>query len=113
MTQLWMFTGQGALVPGSARELYEANAVFKEALSRYAGVLEAKMEVPLLKLLLSAEAGVAELVQETQYAQPALVALQLAQLAMWRSRGVRPAVVLGHSVGEFAAAVAAGVMEEE
>ncbi|RYZ47136.1 MAG: amino acid adenylation domain-containing protein, partial [Myxococcaceae bacterium] len=110
---LWMFTGQGSLVPGCARELYEANAVFKEALNRYAGVLETKMEVPLLKLLLSAESGLAELVQETQYAQPALVALQLAQLAMWRSRGVRPAVVLGHSVGEFAAAVAAGVMEEE
>ena len=90
-----------------------ANAVFRDALDRYAAVLESKVEVPLLKLLLSDEKDVAELVQETQYAQPAIVALQLAQVAMWRARGMRPAVVLGHSVGELAAAMVAGVMTEE
>ena len=109
MTLLWMFTGQGSLVPGAAKGLYEANAVFRDALDRYAAVLESKVEVPLLKLLLSDEKDVAELVQETQYAQPAIVALQLAQVAMWRARGMRPAVVLGHSVGELAAAMVAGV----
>ncbi len=110
---LWLFTGQGSLVPGAAKGLYEANAVFRDALDRYAAVLESKVEVPLLKLLLSSEGGVAELVQETQYAQPAIVALQLAQVAMWQARGMRPEAVLGHSVGEFAAAVVAGVMTEE
>ncbi len=113
MTVLWMFTGQGSLVPGAAKGLYEANAVFRDALDRYAAVLESKVEVRLLKLLLSEEKDVAELVQETQYAQPAIVALQLAQVAMWQARGMSPEAVVGHSVGEFAAAVVAGVMTEE
>ena len=43
MTVLWMFTGQGSLVPGAAKGLYAANAVFKEALDRYAVVLESKL----------------------------------------------------------------------
>ncbi|QSQ17682.1 SDR family NAD(P)-dependent oxidoreductase [Myxococcus landrumensis] len=113
MTVLWMFTGQGSLVPGAARGLYEANPVFKEALDRYAATLESKVEVPPLKLLLSDEKDVAQWVTETQYQQPAIVALQLAQVAMWQARGMRPDAVLGHSVGEFAAAVAVGVMTPE
>ncbi|WP_342379791.1 amino acid adenylation domain-containing protein [Myxococcus stipitatus] len=110
---LWLFTGQGSLTPGVARGLYESNAVFRAALDRYAAVLESKVEVPLLKLLVSDEKDVARWVTETRYQQPALVALQLAQVEMWRARGVRPEAVLGHSVGEFAAAVVAGVMTPE
>ncbi|WP_233587255.1 non-ribosomal peptide synthetase/type I polyketide synthase [Corallococcus sp. CA049B] len=110
---LWLFTGQGSLVPGAAKGLYGANAVFKDALDRYAAFLESKVEVPLLKLLLSDDQDMAAQVQETQYAQPAIVALQLAQAAMWRARGMRPSTVLGHSVGEFAAAAVAGVMSAE
>ncbi|QAT84884.1 malonyl CoA-acyl carrier protein transacylase [Corallococcus coralloides] len=113
MTALWMFTGQGSLVPAAAKGLYEANPVFKETLDRYAAFLESKVEVPLLKLLLSDDKDMAAQVQETQYAQPAIVALQLAQAAMWQARGMRPSAVLGHSVGEFAAAAVAGVMSAE
>ncbi|HWU88804.1 MAG TPA: acyltransferase domain-containing protein, partial [Kofleriaceae bacterium] len=113
MTAIWMFTGQGSLVPGCAQPLYEANAVFKEALDRYTVALERSVDVPLLGLLLDNHGAATELVQQTQYGQPAVVALQLAQLAMWRDRGATPAVVLGHSVGELAAAVAAGVMQPE
>ena len=109
---MWMFTGQGALKRGAAAALYRANPVFKEALDRYADVLRDAVDVPLLELLLREDAG-ADPLQQTEYGQPALVALQLAQSAAWRERGVRPAVVLGHSIGEFAAAVAAGVMDAE
>src|SRR5690606_28509812 len=49
----------------------------------------------------------------TEIAQPALLALELALVALWKSWGIEPAAVLGHSVGEYAAAAAAGVLTEE
>ncbi len=50
---------------------------------------------------------------QTRFTQPAIVALQLALLELWRHWGVEPAAVLGHSVGEISAAVAAGVFAPE
>ncbi len=50
---------------------------------------------------------------ETGYAQPALFAVEYALLQLWRSWGIEPAAVLGHSIGEYAAAYAAGVMSDE
>ncbi|MBN3938369.1 acyltransferase domain-containing protein, partial [Serratia marcescens] len=73
--------------------------------------LAAWVDAPLLQWLLEASAEHSARLQETQYQQPALVALQLAQVAMWQARGLTPSHVLGHSIGEFAAAVVAGVME--
>ncbi len=110
---VWMYTGQGALKAGAARALYEANAAFRTALDQYAGVLAGSIDRPLLDLLLQDDAEQTALLGHTRYAQPALVALQLAQAVAWEKRGVHPATVLGHSIGEFAAAVAAGVMHAD
>ncbi|WP_035347715.1 acyltransferase domain-containing protein, partial [Alkalihalobacillus hemicellulosilyticus] len=107
---MWMFTGQGSLNSSKNNELFNRNKVFKHALTKYTDILKKSLNVPILEMLLNESAGIN---QQTQIEQPATVALQLAQISMWNELGVKPKVVLGHSIGEFAAAVAAGIMKPE
>lgn len=57
--------------------------------------------------------GLAPLVDNTAYTQPALVALECSMVQLWASHGVVPAAVAGHSIGEFAAAVSAGMLTRD
>jgi [acyl-carrier-protein] S-malonyltransferase len=100
------FPGQGSLEAGMGREIAQA---VPEALD----VLELASRASGLDLLhLTFDAPEAELVQ-TEVQQPALVATSLALLAAIRKRGIKPDYVVGHSVGEFAALVAASVLKVE
>ncbi|MGA5134750.1 type I polyketide synthase [Streptomyces olivoreticuli] len=107
----FVFSGQGVQYPGMARELYGSEPVFAAAVDRCAEVLAAELPVPLRRLLF--EEGPAEALDDTRLAQPALFAVEYALAAQLRSWGVVPDAVIGHSIGEIAAACVAGMLSLE
>lgn len=106
----FLFAGQGAQYAGMGRALYEANPEFHRTLQRCEQILHGELERPLLEVMF---AGPEELLQRTEYAQPALFALEYALAELLRSWGIGPCSVLGHSLGEYVAACIAGVFSLE
>ncbi|MES2784438.1 MAG: beta-ketoacyl synthase N-terminal-like domain-containing protein [Pseudomonadota bacterium] len=107
-----MFPGGGAHYPGAGRELLK-HAAFREAVDACLLALPVQAPRDLRAVMFEAaagDAGAAQLLEKPSYAMPALFTLEYALAQLWASWGIRPAAVIGHSAGEYAAAAIAGVL---
>jgi acyl transferase domain-containing protein len=107
----FVFSGQGPQWWAMGRELLEQEPVFRAAIEQCDTLIRSHAHWSLLKEL-KADASQSRL-HETEIAQPAIFALQVALAQLWRSWGIEPNAVVGHSLGEVAAAHIAGVLSLE
>ncbi|MEV8444153.1 type I polyketide synthase, partial [Actinosynnema sp. NPDC051121] len=106
-----LFPGQGSQRWNTGRELHRADPAFAEAFDEVASALDPLLDRPLRDVLWADEGSPsAALLDRTEYAQPALFAVEVALFRLLHDRGVGPDLLLGHSVGELAAAHVAGVL---
>ena len=107
----FVLSGQGPQWWGMGRELMAHEPVFRKTMEACAAAMQPHARFSLLEELGRDEAD--SRIQETEIGQPAIFALQLSLAALWKSKGITPAAVVGHSVGEIAAACVAGILSLE
>ncbi|MFI6041631.1 SDR family NAD(P)-dependent oxidoreductase [Nocardia sp. NPDC051321] len=107
----FVFSGQGPQWWGMARELLTQNEVFRQTVERVDGELAKHADWSVLEELGRDEAD--SRIGETFIAQPAVFAVQVGLAALWQSWGIVPAAVVGHSIGEVAAAYVSGALSFE
>ena len=110
---VFVFTGQGSQYPGMAQALYEHAPVFRAVIDRCDSLLGADHEGRTLKSVLWEADSASPSIHQTRWTQPALFAVEYGLTQLWRSWGIEPAAVIGHSVGEYVAACVAGVFTLE
>ena len=112
----FMFTGQGSQYVNMGLGLYRTEPVFRDAIDACARILTPHLGYDLVQVLYPEDqdlAAAGERLKQTAATQPALFAIEYAMGCLWKSWGVEPAAMIGHSIGEYVAAHFAGVFSLE
>jgi phthiocerol/phenolphthiocerol synthesis type-I polyketide synthase E len=110
---VFMFSGQGSQYPNMGRDLYASEICFRREIDRCAEILIRHLSLDLRTVLYPEPDAIeqsAELLRQTFITQPALFAMEYALAKLWMSWGIRPSVVVGHSIGEYVAACLSGIV---
>jgi acyl transferase domain-containing protein/acyl carrier protein len=113
---VFMFPGQGSQYPGMARQLYDSEITFRKQFDECARLLKSRSGLELQAALYpdgETPADTAARIDDTSLAQPILFVVEYALASLWMEWGVRPAAMIGHSIGEYVAACLAGVLSLE
>jgi len=109
---IFMFTGQGSQYVNMGKMLFESSKAFKEAMTLCDRLFKPYILESVINLLYGDKAK-SEIIERTVFAQPLIFSIDYALYKMWESYGIVPEIVMGHSIGEYAAAVAAGIVSLE
>ncbi|WP_127901933.1 non-ribosomal peptide synthetase/type I polyketide synthase [Solirhodobacter olei] len=113
---IFLFPGQGSQYPGMGKGLYRSEPEFARWIDRGAEILKPLIDTDIAELLCYADvsdAAASRALKDTRLTQPALFLTEVATARLWLARGIQPDAMIGHSVGEFAAAVIAGILRFE
>ncbi|MCB9450592.1 MAG: SDR family NAD(P)-dependent oxidoreductase [Anaerolineaceae bacterium] len=109
----FLFTGHGSHYVDMGRSLYATQPVYREAFDRCDAAFQPYLKGSLGAIVFAADGADGHLMDQMTYAQPVTFALQYALAQLWLAWGVKPTVMMGHSLGEYAAACIAGVFSLE
>ena len=113
---MFMFPGQGSQYLKMGQDLYRQEKIFRDALDHCANLLKEHLQADLRDILFATGSGSEDAeatLRKTCYQQPALFSIGYALAELWKSWGVKPTAMIGHSIGEYVAACLAGVFSLE
>ncbi len=113
---VFLFPGQGSQFAGMGSSLYESEPLYRREVDECSEILRPMLGLDLREILFPADVSsqeAAERIQQTQFAQTGIFVTEFAMAKLWQSWGIEPRTSAGHSIGEYVAAVLAGVMSRE
>ncbi|MDP8241218.1 MAG: SDR family NAD(P)-dependent oxidoreductase [Candidatus Hatepunaea meridiana] len=108
---VFLYSGQGSQYSGMTQQLYDTYKPFRDSLDKVDRIIQPYLDISLVELFF--DSSQKELINRTDITQPAIFAVQCALTELWKFWGIVPDAVAGHSIGEYAAAVTAGIMTLE